>query len=442
MKIRRRRLLQGLGTALATAPLLRSIPSQADGGEFPRRLVFFASPNNSVDRWAWTPDGVADGGALPATLPEMLAPLEPLREDVLVLGNMTMETRDKETGPGGHVGMGHQLTGRANIPWPNQASESEFWAGGISLDQYVAQALGVDALTLAALPRGTNGGARISYMGADQPVNPIEDPVAAFNSLFGDTSLPAEEAAALNARRVRSMDQVAVELDRLRARVPSDDRDKLDIHLQNLLEVQSKLESFQPASCSPMAPEATDLYSSQFPVIARRHMDVLVEALACGVTQVATLQNGNTGGAENYSGTTSWPSEGISFDRSQHVVAHDYEQDTNNEAFRQDRIVLEQFYVRQFAYLLERLRSVPEGDGTLLDNTLVVWTKGMGRGHSKDRLLYLVGGGGAIPNHTPGRFLDREGIPHNNLLVTLANLMGVETTVFGDPEICTGAVAL
>lgn len=442
MTLKRRRLLQGLGSALAAAPLLRSIPSQAGGEAFPKRLVFFSSPNNSMDRNAWTPSGISDGDALPASLPEMLQPLEDMREDVLLVGNMVMDTRDKETGPGGHVGQGHQLTGMPNIPWKDQTQESEFWAGGISVDQYVAEALGVDALTLAALPRGTNGGCRLSYTGANQPVNPFEDPEAAFSSLFGDAELPTDELAAANARRVRSMDQVALELERLRGSVASDDRDKLDVHLEHLLSLQSKLESFNPAACSPDAPSVGDLSSANFPVVARRHMDVIVEALACGVTQVATLQNGNTGGAENYSGTVNWSSEGISFDRSQHVVAHDYEQEPSNGTFRARRIELEQFYIRQYAYLLERLQSIPEGDGTLLDNTMVVWTKGMGRGHSKDQLLYIIGGGRNIAGVNPGRFLDRNGVPHNNMLVTLANLMGVDTNSFGDAEICTGAVSL
>jgi len=442
MKLRRRRLLQGLGAAAATAPLLRSIPSQADGGDFPTRIVFFASPNNSIGRWAWTPEGVGDGDALPASLPSMLQPLEPHREDVLIVGNMSMDTRDKETGPGGHVGMGHQLTGRANIPWENQTQESEFWAGGISLDQYIAEAMGVEALTLAAVPRGTNGGARISYKAANQPVNPFENPVDAFGSLFGDTSLPVEEALALTSRRVRSMDQVALDLERLRSKIASDDREKLDIHLNNLLELQGKLEDLAPASCDPQAPEESPLSSGNFPVVARRHMDVIVEALACGVTRVATLQNGNTGGAENYSGTVNWPSEGISFDRSQHVLAHDYDQSPNDSSLRERRIELERFYIRQFAYLVERLRGIPEGDGTLLDNTLVVWTKGMGTNHSKDQLLHIIAGGRSMAEHEPGRFLDRNGVPHNDLLVTLANRVGVETEKFGDTDICTGAVSL
>ncbi len=443
MKLPRRRMLQGLGASIGTIPLIGSIPSQAAPGDFPKRLLFFYSPNNSIDRWAWTPEGEGSEFALPEALPEMLSPLDDFRDNLLVVGNLVMDTRDKETGPGGHVGMGHQLTGWANIPWPDQQQESEFWGGGISVDQFIGNELGSTPLTLASNPRGTNGGCRISYTGANEPVHPYENPVDAFNAIFGDTDLGVDELQADNARQVRALDRVALELDRLRPNVASDDRAKLDKHVEHLLALKSDLLSFVPADCDPTAPPDVGYGgSSQFPVTSRAHMDVLAQAVACGVTQVGSIQNGNTGGAENYSGTVNWASEGISFDRSQHVVAHDYEQDTGNAAFEADRLELEKFHVSQYAYLLDKLRSIPEGDGTVLDNTLVVWTKGMGRGHSKDRLLYLIAGGTGFPELNPGRFLDRTDVPHNNLLVTIANLMGVQTNSFGDPEICTGAMAL
>lgn len=443
MKLRRRRMLQGLAASASLAPFLGSLPSQADGGEFPKRLVFFYSPNNSMDRNAWTPGGEGTEYALPQALPAMLSPLDDFRDQLLVVGEMVMATRDKETGPGGHVGMGHQLTGWANRPWENQQQESEFWAGGISLDQFVANELGVSALTLAATPRGSNGGCRISYSAADEPVNPYEDPTAAFDAIFGNPDLDVDEVLTQNRRQVRALDQVASEIDRLRPQIARDDRDKLDAHLSKLGELQSDLESFSPADCDPLAPEAVDYgSSSDHPVVARRHMDVLAQAIACDTTRVATIQTGNTGGSENYSGTLNWPSEGLAFDRGQHVVAHDYEAEPSNATFYADRLALEQHHVSQYAYLLDQLRSIPEGDGTVLDNTLVVWTKGMGRGHSKDQLLYLIAGGSGFPELGPGRFLDRSDEPHNNLLVTLANLVGVEIDTFGDPEICTGAMAL
>ena len=105
------------------------------------------------------------------------------------------------------------------------------------------------------------------------------------------------------------------------------------------------------------------------------------------------IQNGNTGNAENYSGGSSWPSEGMEYPVSQHVIAHDFEVAPDDPVFYERRLAIEQFYVRQYAYLLQRLRDIPEGSGTVLDNTMVVWTKGMGRGHSMDRLLYMIAGG-------------------------------------------------
>ncbi len=444
MKIRRRRLLTGLGSALATVPFLRSIPSSAGDGEFPRRLVFFYSPNDSMDRWCWEPNGGVDGSALAGPLPTMLSPLDDFVDQLTIIGNMVMYTRDKETGPGGHVGMGHQLTGVINNPWANQTAESEFWAGGMSIDQYIADALGVQALTLAAMPYGNNGGCRISYRGADEPAHPHEDPIAAFDTIFGDLDQTPDEQLAYAQRQVRSLDRVAIELERLRPRLASEDRPKMDKHLEHLLALQHGLEAFAPADCSPVAPEASFTYNSSqdYPVTAQRHMDILAQALACGVTQVASIQNGNTGNAENYSGGTSWPTEGIEFPVSQHVVAHDFEVTPDDPVFYERRLTIEQFYVRQYAYLLGRLRDIPEGDGSVLDNTMVVWTKGMGRGHVKDRLLYMIGGGKNIPGVGTSRYLNREGVPHNNLLVTLANLMGVELDTFGDPEICAGPVGL
>lgn len=438
----RRRLLQGIAAGALAYPFVRALPSAA--GEHPKRLLFFYSPNNSMDSPYWRPDGEGSEFTLPDELPPMLEALNPFRDKLLIVGNMEMTTRDKETGPGGHVGMGHQLTGWANSLWPDLQNETDFWGGGISLDQFVANELGTQALTLSARPYGTSGGSRISYTGKDQPVDPYEDPAAAFAAMFGNPDIGNDEQLARNQRQIKAMDRVAAELDRLKGRLPQDDRTKLEIHLEHLMKLENDLATFDPAACDPTAPEGGYAWDSgsDYPITARRHMDVLASAVACGLTRVGSIQNGNTGNAENYNGVTEWPSEGIYVDRSQHVVAHDFEIDPNSPANSGPRLEIEQFYVRQYAYLLDKLRSIPEGDGTVLDNTLVVWTKGMGRGHSKDRLLYLIAGGTGFPELGPGRYLDRPGVPHNNLLVTLANLMGIDIDTFGDPEICSGPVAL
>lgn len=438
----RRRMLAGLTSAALAYPFVRSLPSAEAGPT--KRVLFFYSPNNSVDRPYWKPAGEGSAYDLPDELPSMLSALNPFRDKLLIVGNMEMQTRDKETGPGGHVGMGHQLTGWANRPWADQEFESEFWAGGISVDQHIAQALGTSALTLAARPYGSNGGCRISYLDADQPVDPYENPVTAFNAMFGNPDIDVDLQIAQNQRQLHALDHVALELEALQKRMPGEDRKKLESHLAHLHKLQGDLAAFDPTACNPALPEGGYNWdsSSDFPITARRHMDILANAVACGLTQVGSIQNGNTGNAENYDGSTDWPSEDIYYPKSQHVIAHDFEVEPDNAEFEEARLAIETFYIRQYAYLLERLDSIPEGDGTVLDNTLVVWTKGMGRGHSKDRLLYLLAGGKGFPDLGPGRYLDRPGIPHNNMLVTIANLMGSPIDTFGDPEICTGAVSL
>lgn len=444
IKTSRRRLLQGLTSAALAYPFVRAMPS-ATAAEHPLRVLFFYSPNNSVDEPYWRPQGEGSEFALPDELPAMLSPLDPFREKLLIVGNMVMDTRDKETGSGGHVGNGHQLTGWANSVWPNQANENEYWGGGISLDQYIANELGTPALTLAARPYGDAcGGTRISYRARDEVVDPYQDPAAAWAAVFGNGDLEPDQQVARNQRQVKSISHVALELDRLRKKLPQDDRGKLDAHLQHLERLESDLNAFKAAECEATPPEGDFDFDSgsDYPVTSRRHMDVLAQAIACGVTRVGSIQNGNTGNAENYSGGTSWPSENMAYNRSQHVIAHDFETDPGVPENKGPRLEIETMYMRQYAYLLDKLNKIPEGDGTVLDNTLVVWTKGMGRGHSKDRFLYLLAGGKGFKDLNPGRYIDRKGVPHNNMLVTIANLVGLPITTFGDPEICSGPVAL
>ena len=82
-----------------------------------------------------------------------------------------------------------------------------------------------------------------------------------------------------------------------------------------------------------------------------------------------------------------------------------------------------------------------EGDGTLLDNTLVLWGKPIGRNHSGSELLFMLAGGAGGDLQT-GRYLEAKDVPHNNLLVSCCQLMGLDDQSFGDPDICTGALSL
>ncbi len=436
----RRRLLSGACASGLSFPFLSSLLSRsvraADEGVHAQRLVVFFSPNEPVDREHWKPEGSGSEYAL-TSLPPMMSALSPHMQDLTIIGDLEMKTREVETHGAGHVGIGHLLTGRTVSPYGDK--NAEFWGSGISVDQHVANARGVQALTLGARSGGANGNSRISYTDADQPVHPLTRPDDAFDSLFADATLPADELAALRARRLSVLDRVGGDLQALQTALPGEARQKLDVHLQLVRDLEQQLEQDVTITCEPAPiPSGPDYESNAaFPVTVRRQADLLVQALACGLTDVASLQLGTSGAGDL---TPIWPEEGIDINLDCHSIVHNYAQDPSN-ANTEDRLALETVHFNQFAYLLDQLAQVPEGDGRLLDNTLVLWCKNLGFNHNSREMLFILAGGagGAL---TPGRFVSFPGAAHNDLLVSVCNLMGLDDDTFGDPEFSNGPLPL
>ena len=429
-KMNRRHFLAGLGAGAAALPLLSRLPS-AHAQAFPTRFVVFFTPNEPIDPSYWEP-----GSGF--SLTDVMQPLTQHKDKLLMIGHMKMETRDKDNFGGGHVGMGHLLTGEVNNPYGS--GNPEFWAGGISVDQLIANELNVEAMTVAARPGGANGNTRISYSGANNPVHPIEDPLKAFDTFLGDYTIPVDDLAELRAQKRTVLDAVAGQLDRLKGKIAKADRGKLQLHLDRVRDIEASLTGNTTVSCSPTAPAGGFDYkaNSDYPITGRRHMDVVAQALACDATRVATIQLGNSGGSNL---TPSWPSYGIDSQTDEHNIAHNYNSNPSN-ANVNTRVALERFYYDQFAYFLDQLDSYEEGNGTLLDNTLVLWGKPIGRNHRGDDLLFMLAGG-AGGQVQGGRYIERRDVPHNNLLTTCCQLMGLsQVTDFGDAEISSGPVSL
>jgi hypothetical protein len=436
--IHRRRLLQGLGAAVLASPFLWRIPSAMAAPK--KRFVVFFTPNEWIDRAHWAPSP-AGGGAkpLPATLPAMFAPLEPMKNRLVLVGDLENRGGQGDHN-GGHKATGQILTGCHNVPYG--AGEYDFWGGGVSIDQHLAKQWGCEALTLGVRPGPTNGGSRISYTGPSAPEPPVEDPHVAFQKCFGDFLVPKDELETRRAQQRRVLAAVALDLGRLRGRLPALDGEKLQVHLDHLLALKSKLEENPGTlSCQPQAvndnPSFEFADNKDLPITARRHIDVLVQALACGVTRVGSLQIGNSGG----SGITPlWPAEGLEISTNAHDLSHSYNSDP--AANEQARVKLEQLYSKLFLYLLQSLEGAPDGSGTtLLDNTLVMWVKPMGAKHADSPLLFVLAGGagGALAT---GRFLSFPNRPHNDLLSGICNLMGLADKSFGDPGLCEQPLSL
>ena len=435
-KLSRRSLLQGAGALGIGLPFLSSIVRANDDAGSAKRLIVFCSPNEPIERDHWVPSG--QGNAFPLTqLAPVMSPLEPHRDKLTMVGDLRMQSRLDDPHTGGHIGMVHLLVGRRCVP--TGSNEPNQWAGGISLDQYVANARGVQALTLGARVAQNNGNSRISFTGASQPVDPISAPDVAFDDLFADATLPAEERAALKAQRLSVLDRVTGDIQRAKSRLPTEARHKLDIHSDMVRELELALEADKLIECTPESPGAGDYNSNaMFPTTVRRQIDVMVQALGCGLTDVASLQLSNSG-ASNI--TPMWPDEGININDHYHYLAHQYIE-SPNASNTSRRVDMERYLFSLFAYLLERLDSIPEGTGgTMLDSSIVVWMKPLGYRHRVDKMLFMLAGGANGQLQT-GRFVSFPDAPHNNLLLEICHLMGLQDETFGDPSYCTGPLSL
>jgi hypothetical protein len=429
----RRRVLQGLGAGLCALPFLRHMPRASAGDDAPKRLVVFFTGNEPGNRSLWQP-----GAPGPLTaLPPMLAALEPYRHKLTMIGGLELQTRDKEPKHGGHIGIAHMLTGALVSEFG--AAEKEYWGGGVSVDQYIAGRLGVQAMTLGVRPGAeVLGHNRISYLDKDQPVHPIVDPLEAFNKWFGAVS--ADPAAVQRRARNRSvLDFVAKDLEGIKGEVAADDRVKIEGHLDRVREIEQALAGGSDVTCEqPAAPADVDYTTNgMLPTASRRQMDIIAQALACDLTRVASLQIGGSGGGN----TPNWPDEGLEISEIEHNLCHAWSDNEDDAGLTTDRVALEAFYFKLYAYLLQQLDAIPEGDGTVLDNTLVVYTKNLGYRHASKDMLFMIGGGGSMIE--TGRFVDLPGRPHNDLLINLCHLMGFEDVdVFGDPDFCGGPLGL
>jgi hypothetical protein len=288
----------------------------------------------------------------------------------------------------------------------------------------------------------------------------MEDPQAAFDRVFkplGDGDMTATNR--LVARRRSVLDNAVRELDALNTRVSADDREKLAIHVATLRDLQMRLTTTPPATCSssPMRPtvaaspeviknpsgmEVINANNDRtFPQIITAQLDILAGALACDVTRVASL----VFCPSRSDVVMTWlddPTKNAKFSESHHEVSH-YGTDASSSS---KLTAMNQWYATQIAGFVSKLKSIPEGTGTLFSNTLVVWINelGIGNSHSHTRLpLAIIGsGGGYFRTGRTVRFSTTQ--PHNNLLVSIANAMGVQLpngNKFGDAAYCTGPLA-
>ncbi len=449
----RRTFLRGAGGVAIGLPLLEAmVPSASAGGkEGPRkRFVVMFSANGTIEE-AFRPQGGVNDFSFthPGGEQHILEPLEAIRDDILVLWGLDMQSRGLG-GPGGNghdMGMGHMLTCQQLLVGPSGIGEFSHLpdgsAGGISIDQEIANAIGnetpfrsIEFGVRALLDLQRQVTSRMCYRAPFEVLPPENDPAAAFEALFTDLAADPVELAALRARRGSVLDKVADDFNRLNARVGSGDRMKLEAHLDAIRELEQGLyaEGGPLEACAvPGQPMGLDPNSNdQYPEVGRAQMDLLTMALTCDLTRVASLQWSTAQSGIRHS----W----LGHSSNHHSLSHEADSDPTA---RRQLVEINHWYAQQFVYLVEAMKAVPEGDGTMLDNTVILWVNEQGNGDthsSSDVPFVLAGSGGGYLN--TGRSLVIDGRAHNDLYVSMLHAMGqTDVTTFGIPELCEGPLA-
>ncbi|WP_258183060.1 DUF1552 domain-containing protein [Enhygromyxa salina] len=446
--MKRRTVLRGLGGLAISLPLLdamRGSSARAGAPVYPKRFIVMYTPNGTIAKNFW-PTNVKSETDF--QLAPILAPLAAHKDDLLIVGGVDMLSAMAPNEGGSNPGDAHQkgtgqcLTATELLPgnFLGGGGQSAGWAGGISVDQEIAKHIGQDtlyrSLELGVAVMGANVGGRIAYRGPGQPLPPENSPYAAYQRLFGDSLGDPVEIAQRVARRESVLDVVADDYKKLRDRLGSEDREKLHNHLLGIDAIRDRLDKAVvqfDGACQPLdLGQVIDVNKVEnMPVIGGLQMDLLAMALACDLTRVATFMWTNSTSGAVYSFVDPEIKDG------HHGLAHKGDEDTKKV---HHNTLVNTWFASQLASLIDRLKAIPEGDGTVFDNTVIVWTNEQARGNNHDRhdLPYVIAGsaGGFFKT---GRYVEFGGdTSHTHLLITLLHSMGVEVEEFGNPVYGTG----
>ncbi|HYR58382.1 MAG TPA: DUF1552 domain-containing protein [Chthoniobacteraceae bacterium] len=429
--LNRRQFLRRFGVSAATLPFLAGLPSLT-GAPLPQkrqRLVIMFSPNGTLPKEFW-PDAAGDEIALKP----IMQPLEPFKNRTLVLQGIANKVRGD--GDNHMRGMSCLLTCNELLPGNIRGGGGTpaGWASSISIDQEIKNFLQSRPETRTrfgsiefgvAVPDRADPWTRMSYAGANQPVAPVDDPYQMFAKLYGRM----KDRDSL----VSILDDVRDDLTRVSAKLSARDKALLDQHVTLVRNLEQELSSTDTSNklAHPM-PEldpSIELVNDNTPQISRMQIDLLVNALANDMTRVATLQYMRSVGQAQMR----W----LGVEEGHHSLSH--EPDTNAVSYEKLRKI-NTWFAGEFAYLAKRLADTPEpaGDGSMLDNTLLVWTNELGKGnsHSLDNIPCVMIGGGA--GFKMGRSLKFDQAPHNRLWMAVAKAMGHDISSFGKAELCEG----
>ena len=434
ISISRRDFLIKSGISAAAANFMFSLPSlgwASASTERKQRLVFIFSPNGVIPDHFWPEKTGTD-----FDLKRILAPLSEFKSQMMTLHGVC--NRIKGDGDGHMRGIGCLLTGIELFPGDVQGGSDTpaGWSMGISVDQHLKNKLQSNPSTQTRfgslefgvmVPDRADTWTRMSYAGPNQPVAPIDNPYQMFDKLYGQTKNRAMLASVL--------DGLTEDFHKVEQMISVEDRRILQDHVTMVREIEKELQAEKELqsrigdighAVPKMAPNVEE-QNDNIPQITRMQMDLMVNSFAADFARIASFQITNSVGSPKMN----W----LGIDEGHHQLSH--EPDTNEPAYEK-LIKINTWYCEQVAYLAKRLAETPEpgGEGSMLDNTTLVWTNELGKGnsHTRDNIPFVMVGGGL--GFKMGQALDFGKVPHNRLLLNFCEAMGYPEKSFGNPDFC------
>jgi hypothetical protein len=460
--ISRRTLLRGIGGIAVALPFLEAMeqPARAATPVAPKRLIIMYTSNGTVLK-NWKP--AATGADFPIST--ILTPLDTplLRPHLSVISGLKMASAQKLGGNGHARGMTNMLTGR---PF-TEIQATEFgdvgWGSGISIDQELAKRL-ADPGQLPSIELGvqtkkqyTNFYAYMSYGeggGSENAISSDDDPRSAYQRLFGNVPDATKTQAALQKaidQKKSVLDFVREDFARVKGKLGTADRQRLEKHAQLILDFESQLGvgAFCAKPAEPAFADADLKSASKFPAIGKAHMDLLAIAMSCDITRVGTLQWGSAQAGTVFETfiDTNWDDIPDKYHHgiSHAAVASSVTDPTTSQASALQKLTLiNTWFAEQLAYLGTKLAEMDDVDGTkVLDNTAILWVSEVSEGptHKFTDMPYVLLGGAGGALRTNQHFAFDNQRTHNDLFVTLGQALGVQDFAsFGDSEFCSGPI--
>ncbi len=455
MILPRRRFLHTLGAGIGSgllSPMLADLTAEAAAGTPPKRFIMIVTSNgfpSSVDqpinefyRLGPLVDPPKDTARVTplagAVLPALLTPFESIKGDLTIIDGLSNPR---------NVDLHGNVFG-ATCVMEKPAGAMDAQPGGISIDRFIAKAIGqgtpFDSINLAVMYHDFQPNHRSSD-GPNVQFPAESNPMSAYQKYFGNAAAPGDPTAARRLSREQGLLAFArADVQRIKQRLGKYEATKLDQYLESLSGLERQLSAVADSAvdCSALTPPGVtegSYYEAVTPEVVDAQLEITANALLCGLTRVAALSFGTDDGGISHYGYTALANKG-----SHHQYCHAGDRAAQTE--------IHNYIYSKVATLWQKLKAVPEGNGSVADNTvLLIVNDGGGVHHDGTNYMpiFMLGSGGGYLK--TGQFVElpapesgyrRWTGDHctSDLFVTAANAVGVDTSSFGDPSICKGAI--